>query len=137
MYESITSFLPKLDADAYGKWHIDESGDGTLAHPFRLPFVEYSRTVSDLQQAVFRFVADHEELGLYNYNAILASANLKSGYETMKQADVSALDGTTVMALLVGAVRAERFCDGTFLSLCEDGCIARWLSRLAEIEKEE
>ena len=52
----------------------------------------------------------------------------------MESADVSALDGQTVMALLVGAVRAERFCDGALLGFLESGCVERWLRRLREID---
>ena len=54
----------------------------------------------------------------------------------MEGADVSALDGKTVMALLVGAVRAERFCDGALLGFLESGCIGRWLRRLRQIDEE-
>ena len=53
----------------------------------------------------------------------------------MEGADVSALDGKTVMALLVGAVRAERFCDGALLGFLETGCIGRWLQRLRQIDE--
>ena len=37
------------------------------------------------------------------------------GQQAMSGADVSELDGQAVMALLLGAVRAERFCDGALL----------------------
>ena len=136
MYESVTSYLSDLDAAAYGRWHVGGNGDGSYAHPFRLPFVEYSSAVSELQTAILQFVTDHEALGLRKYEDILASAGLEWGYESMKHADAAALDGTAVMALLVGAVRAERFSDGTFLSFCEDGCVTRWLIRLREIDDE-
>ena len=53
----------------------------------------------------------------------------------MKHADVSALGGRTVMALLVGAVRAERFCDGALLAFCEDGSVAKLLQRLKELDE--
>ena len=35
----------------------------------------------------------------------------------MKNADIFRLDGKVVMALLLGAVRAEQFCDGTLLNI--------------------
>lgn len=34
----------------------------------------------------------------------------------------------------VGAVRAERLCDGALLYLLRRGCVQRWLGRLEEIE---
>lgn len=52
----------------------------------------------------------------------------------MSGADVSELDGQAVMALLLGAVRAERFCDGALLGFFGDGSMIRWLLRLREID---
>lgn len=55
----------------------------------------------------------------------------------MEKADVSKLDSQAVMALLLGAVRAERFCDGALLSFLESGAILRWLERLRVIVEAE
>ena len=52
----------------------------------------------------------------------------------MSGADVSELDGQAVMALLLGAVRAERFCDVALLGFFGDGSMRRWLLRLREID---
>jgi hypothetical protein len=54
----------------------------------------------------------------------------------MKNTDVSSLDGKCVVALLVGTVRAERFCDGVLLSFFKSGVIKKWLLRLKEIDEE-
>ena len=53
----------------------------------------------------------------------------------MRNADVSTLDGITIMALLVGVIRAERFCDGILLDFFKDGTIISWLKRLKEIDE--
>lgn len=55
----------------------------------------------------------------------------------MEKVDVSKLDSQAVMALLLGAVRAERFCDGALLSFLESGAILRWLERLRVIVETE
>ena len=39
------------------------------------------------------------------------------------------------MALIIGAVRAERFCDGALLDFLDTGCILKWLQRLEEIDE--
>ena len=52
----------------------------------------------------------------------------------MSEADVSDADGKLVMALLMRAIRAERFSEGTLLGFCEDGSVLRWLKRLKEID---
>ena len=53
----------------------------------------------------------------------------------MEEADVSKLAAKCVIALLIGAVRAERFCDGALLSFFNSGCILRWLLRLKTIDE--
>jgi len=52
----------------------------------------------------------------------------------MKNADVSDLNAQCVLALIMGAVRAERFCDGALLDFFKSGCILKWLERLNSIE---
>ena len=53
----------------------------------------------------------------------------------MRNADVSTLDGSAVMALIVGAIRAERFCDGALLDFFENGNVQKWLERLSELDE--
>ena len=135
MFETITAFLPKLQGTEFGEWIVDKVNDGSPEHPKQFPFVAYGRTVTDLENAIYRFIDDHKEMELTHYGDILAAAHIEWGSDSMKNADVSSLDGRTVMALLVGAVRAERFCDGALLGFCEDGCVAKWLQRLKAIDQ--
>ena len=55
----------------------------------------------------------------------------------MSEAIVDDLDARCICALLVGAVRAERFCDGALMLFFKNGSIARWLNRLKAIEEEK
>ena len=135
MYESLTSLLPKLQGAEYGEWIIDRENDGSPEHPKQFPFVAYGRSVTDLENAIYRFIDEHKEMELTRYGDILEKADIQWDAQSMKQADVSTLDGRTVMALLVGAVRAERFCDGALLNFCEDGSVAKWLQRLKKIDE--
>ncbi|MCA5011290.1 hypothetical protein HP393_22890, partial [Clostridioides difficile] len=48
---------------------------------------------------------------------------------------VRGLDGRAVMALLVGALRADRFCEGAFLGFLKSGAMLRWLQRLKGIDE--
>ena len=52
----------------------------------------------------------------------------------MSAADVSDKDAQCVLALILGAVRAERFCDGALMGFFKDGSIEKWLTRLLEID---
>ncbi len=135
MYESLTKFIPLVErTESYGEWIADREHAGTPDNPKRWPYVGYSGLVIEVEEAVYVFVDAHPEMGLMHYSSILEQGGLEWGFESMEGADVSTLDGRVVMALLVGAIRAERFCDGALKRFFERGCIARWLRRLREID---
>lgn len=136
MYEKLTEFIPKLDGLEYGRWIVDHENDGTPEHPIHMPFVDYHSVVSDFVMAVYEFMDTHPELNLTKYQAILNTHDISWGTEPMKSADVSSLDGQTVMAMIMGAIRADRFCEGALLSFFQDGSMIRWLLRLKEIDEQ-
>ncbi len=134
MYERLTAFLPRIQDIEYGHWIVDQKNDGSLEHPKQFPFVVYDQVVNELESEVYHFLDLHPDLSLTRYGEILEDAGLAWDGNRMHNADVSQLDGLTVMALIVGAIRAERFCDGALLSFFEDGSIKKWLTRLKEID---
>ncbi len=134
MYEKLTAFLPRLQDTEYGHWIVDQKNDGSPEHPKQFPFVVYDQVVNELESEVYCFLDLHPDLSLTRYGEILEEAGLAWDDNCMRKADVSQLDGLTIMALIVGALRAERFCDGALLSFFEDGCVAKWLARLKEID---
>ena len=135
MFESLIKYLPAIEkAEGYGNWVVDRESKGTLDDPIQMPYVHYGRTVLDVEQAIYAFVDEHPEYELTRYGDILERNGLKWDGRVMSEADVSELDGQVVMALLLGAVRAERFCDGALLGFFEDGSVRRWLLRLREID---
>ena len=135
MYEKLTSLLEDIKTDSIGKWIVDKENDGSLEHPIQMPFVHYSECVRKFEHEVYAFEEEHPEYGLNRYKTILESYNIKWESRSMSMADVSKLSGRTVMALLMGAVRAERFCDGALKSFFEDHLIEKWLNRLREIDE--
>lgn len=136
MFESLTRYLSDLDkAEGYGDWIVDRESKGTMDDPIQMPYVDYGRVVVDVEQAIYSFVDEHPEFELTRYSDILERNGLKWDGRVMSEADVSKLDGQAVMALLLGAVRAERFCDGALLGFFEDGSVGRWLSRLKVIDE--
>ena len=105
MFESLTRFLPTLE-------HVQE-----------------------LEDAIYAFQEDHPDFELNHYYDILERNGLKWDMSSMTEADPAVLDGQAVMALLIGAVRAEHFCGGAFFDFCESGSMERWLARLKEIDE--
>lgn len=134
MYEELTDFLGELPQGEYGHWIMDHKNDGSPEHPIQMPFVLYSGLVRKFMDAVFSFAENHLEHGLNQYRDILEQNGIEWGSAAMDAVDVSDKDGICVMALLLGAVRAERFCDGALLVFFQRGSIQRWLERLKEID---
>lgn len=135
-FESLTRFLPELaQLGDCGTWVFDHEHAGTIDDPIAMPYVEYPRLVTDLGDAIYAFVGDRPEYGLARYSDILEEHGLAWETESMQGADVSVFDGCAVLALLVGAVRAEHFCDGALRTFLQSGCIERWLQRLKELDR--
>ncbi len=135
MFESLTKHLPAIEnAEGFGNWVVDRESKGTMNDPIKMPYVNYGTTVADVEQAIYDFVDEHSEYELTHYHDTLERNGLEWSSQAMSGADVSELDGQAVMALLLGAVRAERFCDGALLDFFEDGSMRRWLLRLKGID---
>lgn len=136
-FDKLLSFIPLLKDDGFGEWIIDRENDGSPEHLIHFPYVSYSECVNDLVHAIYDFQENNEDFGLRNYSDILNERGVEWGTESMEAADVSDFDARTIMALMIGAVRAERFCDGALLGFLKSGAILRWLERLQEIVNSE
>jgi ADP-ribosyl-[dinitrogen reductase] hydrolase len=121
--------------ESFGQWIVDQKGEGTLENPIHWTFVDYSDYVNTFVQEFYGFSAAHPEYGLTRYAEILEECGIPWGWGSreMHQADVSGFDKQSVLALIMGAIRADRFAEGALLKFFEDGSMARWLRRLKEI----
>lgn len=133
-FKNLIKYLPLLEDDNFGTWIIDRENDGTPEHPIQMPFVNYSEMVHNFIKDVYDFEEKNKDFELTRYGEILEKNGLEWGSKSMSEADVSYLDGQCIMALIIGAVRAERFCDGALLGFFKDGSIKKWLERLKEID---
>ena len=134
-FENLIKYLPLLEDDNIGTWIIDRENDGSPEHPIQMPFVNYSEMVHSFIRDVYDFEEKNKDFELTRYGEILEKNGLEWGSKSMSEADVSSLDGQCIMALIMGAVRAERFCDGALLGFFKDGSIKKWLERLKEIQE--
>ncbi len=126
-YDILTKYLSLFSDDNIGKWFVDTENDGSFEHPIQFPYVMYSRAVEDFIGDVH---ACAEQIGIKNYVEVLNRHNIEWNTESMCSADVTKLNSETICALLLGAVRAEKFCDGALLNFFKSGCIEKWLTEL-------
>jgi len=134
-YGVLTKYIPMIQADNFGEWVIDRENDGKPEHPIQMPFVDYSEMVNKFIEDVYTFEGSNKDMELTRYGDILKKNGIEWDMESMKNAGVSSLDAQCVLALIMGAVRAERFCDGALLDFFKSGYILKCLERLKAIEK--
>jgi len=134
-FKVLTKYIERINTDvSQSEWVIDTENDGTSEHPTHFPFVNYSRLIIEFEQEFYQFSEAHPEYELTCYGRILEKNGLKWDYEVLRSTDPNSLDEQGVLALIMGAIRAERFCDGALLGFLEDGNLTAWLNRLKDID---
>ncbi len=135
-FDGLIDLIEPLSIDEYGEWVIDKKHKGTIDDPIQFPFPSYSDVVHELIRQVYSFEEENPDFELTNYRRLLSERGLEWGSKALEQADVSSIDAQGIMVMLMGIVRAERFCDGAILAACESGAILRWLQRLKTLRDE-
>ncbi|MEK5326944.1 MULTISPECIES: DUF6508 domain-containing protein [Bacillus] len=133
-FEILTNYIPLLQGDDIGEWVIDQENDGIAEHPIQMPYVNYSETVRRFIEDVYTFAEQHQELEITRYREILKENGIEWGMNDMEDVDVSNLNSQCVLALIMGVLRAERFCEGVILDFFTKGTIVKWLERLERLE---
>jgi hypothetical protein len=121
--EELTAYLPRLYADGFSpvtKW---EGGVRQRDRSITLPYPEYSGLVEEF----FRVAANEFWLD-YDYSPEQAG-NMLRDENFIKTASLS-----EVKTMLTFCVRGERFSDGHWEQMIEQGYIRRLLERLNEIK---
>ena len=145
------SFLDKELLELYNKWARFSPSDkakfrfltkyiGKIsaltchAELWELQSIDYSKLIAEFRNDLYQFSDNCPEFQLHSYMNIL-ERNALGDYEKIFEADVSVLDAQCVLALVMGAVRADRFCEGALYGVFEDGSMIRWLKRLSDIDE--
>jgi len=131
----LTRHIQELQKGDYGKVVVSGGHAGTTEDPIPMPYMDYSDAVESLHRDIYDFCEAHPEYDHTNYQKTLEENGLNWDMDSMSNADVSTLDAKTVIGLLIGACRAERFCDGAIMEFLENGSIIRWLKRLVELDE--
>ncbi len=134
-YSALTKYINLLENDNVGEWIVDKENDGSSERPIQFPFVNYSILVRKLQDDIYNFAKESEEIVSGKYINILQANGIEWNHDSMIQADASVLDAQCILALLIASLRAERFCDGALLEFIESGAVTRWLKRLQELDE--
>ncbi|WP_326377213.1 MULTISPECIES: DUF6508 domain-containing protein [Bacillus] len=133
-FNILTNYIPMLQGDDIGEWVIDKENDGTAEHPIQMPFVNYSETVRRFIEDVYTFAEQHQEMELTRYSEILKENGIEGGMNDLVNVDTSNVNAQCVLALIMGVLRAERFCEGVILDFFTNGTIVKWLERLERLE---
>ena len=113
MYEQITSYLGKLKPE---NWKTPE---------------DYDEITIEFMDKMYEFVPN----GGQNYDEVIYKATGLDCHGDLSKADVSNLDGDTILYMIFSIVRGERFSDGLFGSYVENGTIEKMLTRLKELDE--
>ncbi len=135
-FEILTKYISILNDNQYGEWVFDRQNNGSREHPIHMPYIKYSDIVYLLIADIYIVAQTYEKFNLTCYHEILEKHNIQWSEQSMTEADVSTLDKQCILALLVGTVQAERFCEGILMSFLENGCILHWLKRLQALDFE-
>jgi hypothetical protein len=120
--EVLTSYLPRLYADGFSpvlSWEGGKRKDGT----FSLPYPKYNPLVEE-----FYYHAATACWLDYEYSPEQAAQMLKD--ENL----INSASLEQIKTMLTFCVRGERFSDGHWAQMIEDGHIRRLLERLVEIK---
>ena len=134
-FDKLLGFLEPLETDSVGEWIIDKEHKGTEDDPIHFPYPMYTEVVNKLIEAVYEFEHDNPEYELTKYGELLKERGLEWGQRSMENADVSNMDAQGIMALLMGMVCDERFCDGAIMGMIKSGAVKKWLLRLQELKE--
>ena len=123
--QALIEFLPKLYGEGAPppvvRW-FSEASDGTLVSPWP----EYNNTVE-------RFIDLIADQGCWMVGDYIPEEAKKL---LLDEEAVRVATLPEIRRMLTFVVRGERFCDGWWSSMIEDGHVLRLLQRLAEIREE-
>jgi len=133
-YGELTRYISILETDDGGRW-APVQGKGTEAEPMQLPFVTYLA-------AVYQFIKDFylfEEAKapyLHQYNQLLDSQGIKLNSEYLTIERIGTFNDETVMAVIMGIIRNDRFVEGTLRHFLKNSVIELLLKQLAALAEE-
>lgn len=136
IYSELVSYIPKLEGIEYGKVYPEvQTGDGSMEHPFQIPYMEYTDVVKEFEKAVYKFEEEYPEYELNSYIDVMLREGIAWDEEVMMNVDIRCINGQVTMALLMACIRAEKFCSGALNAFLKSGYVKNLLLHLKELSK--
>lgn len=124
--EKLTAYLPRLYADGFEPITSWSGGEKQQDGSFSVPYPNYNSTVEEF----FRLIASDHWLD-YEYDP-------EKAYQMLKDENlIKTASLPQIKTMLTFCVRGERFADGHWGEMIEQGYIRRLLERLNEIKAEQ
>ncbi len=136
--EKALAYLDEELRAIYDEWIVFAPNDGDEKFKVLTKYIGKIDGTDSFEKEFYGFSEEHPEYDLTRYGEILEKRNIPWGWDSRKmhEADVSEFDEQSVLAPIMGTIRAERFCDGALLAFFDDGCISKWLKRLKDIDRQ-
>ena len=129
-FEILKKYITTIQTDNIGEWMTEQENDSIIEGPIQMSFVSYSEMVGNFINDVYTFEAQNKNMKLTRYDSILKDHGIDWDMDSMENVDVSHLNAQCVLALIMGAVRADRFCEGALFDFFKSGFMLKWLERL-------
>lgn len=129
-YKLITDHIKKLSNIKYGEWISEENVDDT-----NMPIIPYNKPVYDFLLDLDRYIAQNPNIDYSDYDSVLKRAKIKNEINAFFSTDFSRLSIEAIFAMILGTIRADRFCEGVLLEAFEGGHILRWIKRIKELDE--
>lgn len=133
-HKIITDHIKELTDIKYGEW---SSGETVSEDTVVIPTVSYNSAVNRFLFDFELFIRKNSDIKYHNYEDVLKRAKIKNNVEAFYNADVTDLSSAVILAMIVGILRKDRFCEGILLDAFENEYILKWLKRIKEIDIKE
>lgn len=133
-HKVLTDHIKELTEINYGDWVFNGADSDDI---ISIPTISYNGAVYRFLLDFELFTAKNSDIKYHNYEDILKKAKIKNSVEDFYNTTVSDLSADVILAMIIGILRKERFCEGILLDAFKNGYILKWLKRIKEIDKKE
>ncbi len=133
-HKILTDHIKELTDIKYGEW---SSGEVDSEDTIGIPTVSYNSAVNRFLFDFELFITKNSDIKYHNYEDVLKRAKIKNNAEDFYNTDIADLSSAVILAMIIGILRKDRFCEGILLNAFENGYILRWLKRIKEIDIKE